>query len=210
MKVAFAHNVFDRFKTLKETINIEKSFFPESQINVACNSYKNDEFFNQISNVNINYYFETPQHKIGCVNGLILSCNMALEKEFDVLIFSHDDVRIVPKYIDVIMNHINNLFLNNFDIIYRNPEWIATDYAMMEVVFMNRKAVEKLFSNIKLLKIESEIGFYGDSISPEFWFYNIIKNRDLKPNVIRYKNDIEISEQMGYEHLNVGLRGWKD
>lgn len=210
MRIAFAHNVYDRFKTLRETINVERSFFPESQESVACNSYVNNSFLTGQENINIKYFLKTPQHKIGCVNGMMISCNMALEKDFDVLIFSHDDVRLVPKHIDVVTNHINNVFLNKYDIAYRNPQWIDIDYAMMEVVYMNRKAAEILFSNIKLLNNESEIGCYGGSISPESWFYERIKKTNLVSNAIKYNNDKEIIFQMGYEHLNVGLRGWTD
>lgn len=210
MKVAFAHNVFDRFKTLKETISAERQFFPESQVSVACNSYVNNLFLAEQENIDMKYFLSTPQHKIGCVNGLMLSCNMALEKDFDVLIFSHDDVRLVSKHLDVIKNHIDNVFFGKYDMVYRNPHWIDIDYAMMEVVFMNRKAAEALFSNIVLLKNESEIGYYGGSISPESWFYERIKKTNLITNVIKYNNDKEIVFQMGYKHLNVGLRGWTD
>jgi len=48
MKIAFAHNVFDRFKTLKETIGLERDFFPDSDVFVACNSRNNDDFFKTI------------------------------------------------------------------------------------------------------------------------------------------------------------------
>lgn len=211
MKVAFAHNVFDRFRTLKETIEVERKVFPDADIFVACNSRKNDEFFNQIENLYIKYYLETPEHKIGCVNGLLLSCNMALEKEFDVLIFSHDDVRITSG--DVLMNHVNDVYSGNTDIVYRNPQWIGENYAMMEATIMNRKAVETLFSEIVLLRSDAEIGFLGGSISPELWFYNRVNASGLNKCAIKYQANnynIEMSKQIGYEHLNIGLRGWKD
>lgn len=211
MNIVFAHNVFNRFKTLKETIDIERKFFPNSHEFIACNSQINDDFFNQLENADVKYYLETPDHKLGCVNGLILSCNMGIKEEFDVLVFSHDDIRINSKYIDIVMKHIDDIYLNNYDIIYKNPEWIGINYAMLEVVFMNKKASESLFLNTKLLGTELEIGFYYDSISPEHWFYNKIKNTDLKTNVIKqYNVDMKLSEQMGYDHLNSGSRGWTD
>ena len=220
MKVAFAHNVHDRFKTLTETINAERKFFPESDVFVAANSYVNDIAFHQQKNMTLKYFLETPQHKIGCTNGMMITCNMALEKEFDVLIFSHDDVRLKPEYFDVVMNHINSVFNNEYDIVYRNPGWLGDDIAMMEIVYMNRKAVETLFSNIVLLKDESEIGYYvcgkTNSISPEFWFYNRVKNTNLNSRVIKFgvdngeRDDEEICRDMGYFHINNGIRGWKD
>lgn len=211
MKIAFAHNVFDRFKTLKETIEVERKFFPDADIFVACNGRKNDEFFNQIENLQVKYYLETPEHKIGCVNGLMLSCNMALKKEFDVLIFSHDDVRIASY--EVLINQINDVFSGNCDIVYRNPQWIGENYAMMEATIMNRKAVETLFSEISLLRTDAEIGFFGRSISPELWFYNRVNAKTLNKRVIKYQAteyNVEMSKQIGYMHLNIGLRGWKD
>jgi hypothetical protein len=217
MKIVFAHNVYNRFKTLKETINIERSFFPDAQEFIACNSYKNDEFFSQENNLSIKYYMETPQHKIGCVNGLMLSCNMSLETDFDVLIFSHDDVRINPKSIDVVMNHITSVFENKCDLVYRNPVWYGNEYAMMEVIFMNRRAVEALFTKISLLKSESEIDKYKNgSICPELWFYKKIATTNLKSNIIKYVHsesmlyNVEMPPQVGYIHLNAGLRGWSD
>ena len=186
MKVAFAHNVFDRFKTLSETIRQEREFFPDSDVFIACNSRNNDNFFKTIKNCYVKYYTETPKHKIGCVNGLLLACNMALE---------HD-----------------------FDIVYRNPILYGNEYAMMEAVYMNRKAVEALFSKIILLKDESEIGYYLKtmSICPELWFYRRVKNSNLRVSIIKYDykylNDYNINmlSQIGFEHLNAGIRGWKD
>jgi hypothetical protein len=217
MKVAFAHNVFDRFKTLKETIGQEREFFPDSNIFVACNSRNNDDFFKTIKNCYVKYYTETPEHKIGCVNGLLLACNMVLEHDFDVLIFSHDDVRINPKYFDVVMKNISDV-QNDFDLVYRNPVSYGSEYAMMEALYMNKRAVEILFSTIKLLKDESEIGYYEKtfSICPELWFFNKVKNSNLRVNIIKYDNkylndyNIKMLSQIGFEHLNAGSRGWKD
>jgi hypothetical protein len=218
MKVAFAHNVFDRFNTLNETVTIERNVFPESDVFIACNSHVNDIFFNQIKNSFVKYYTNTPEHKIGCVNGLMLSCNMSLEKDYDILIFSHDDVRINPNYIDVINGHISDIFTGKYDLICRNANWYGNEYAMMEVIFMNRKTVEALFSNITLLKNEDEIGYYKNtrSICPECWFYKKLNDAKINSNIIEYntsspnKYNEVMSNQIGYIHLNAGIRGWKD
>ena len=71
MKVVFAHNVYDRLKTLKDTIIIEKEFFPDANISVAQNG-KRINIFQDINNFSVIYFNETP-HKIGCVNGCIIS-----------------------------------------------------------------------------------------------------------------------------------------
>jgi len=222
MKVAFAHNVYDRFKTLNETINVERKFFPEAEEFIACNSYVNDISFYGQKNLQIKYFLETPEHKIGCVNGMLLSCNMALEKDFDILIFSHDDNRINPKYFDVVMNHINRIYNSEYDVVCRNPNWLGNDILMIETVYMNRKAVETLFSNIMLLKNESEIGNYVynkgnvrvNSVSPEHWFYLKIANSGLNTNIIKFggnkRDDEEICRDIGFSHINNGIRGWKD
>lgn len=222
IKVAFAHNVYDRFKTLASTIHIERQYFPDCQQSITCNSRVNKKFFEGYENLEVKYFTETPQHKIGCTNGMLLACNMALEHDFDVLVFSHDDVVINPEFYDVVEKHINSVFTNEYDVVCRNPSWLGTDILMMEVVFMNRKAVERLFSEIKLLKNDDEIGYYKydkgkihvNSISPEHWFFKKLTETDLNINVINFgldKPDVEeISRDMGYFHLNNGKRGWKD
>lgn len=214
--IIFAHNVYTRFKTLKDTIDIERSYFPDSKIFVACNSYRNDEFFNSIPKLEYCYYLEYPQHKIACTNGLIISLKLSLIHDFDIAIFSHDDVRINPEYYLVFEKHLNSVINNEFDLIYRHPNWIEKEYSMFEAVIMNRKAVETIFKNLKLLTSEDEIPFHGFSKSPEHWFYNQLKDKDLKINVIEYsdKGNKEYNKIMGagfgFEHLNAGLRGWND
>jgi len=223
MKVSFAHNVYDRFKTLIETIGVERQYFPNCDEFIASNSFVNDLSFWSLSNIKHKYFTETPQHKIGCTNGMMLTCNMALQNDFDVLIFSHDDVRLRPDYMELVNSHINDVFTGKYDLIYRNPSWLGEDYAMMEIVYMNRKAVETLFSEITLLKDESEIPRYvyndnktnthSNSISPEHWFYKRVAATDLNANVIKFgstvKDDEEICRGMGFYHINNGTRGWK-
>lgn len=220
IKVAFAHNVYNRFKTLGDTISLERQYFPNCQQSIACNSMVNKNFFDGFENLEVKYFIETPGHKIGCTNGMLLSCNMALQHDFDVLVFSHDDVSINSKFYDVVKKHINSVFINEYDMVCRNPSWLGDNILMMEVVFMNRKAVERLFSEIKLLENIKEIGYYKhenvkeNTISPEYWFYKRLEGTDLKTNIIKFgldkPDDEEISRDMGYFHLNNGKRGWKD
>ena len=215
MKVVFAHNVYNRLKTLKETILIEKNVFPESHISVACN----DVFvniFQEINKISV-VSFNEKTHKIGCVNGLILSVQNLLNQDFDILIFSHDDVRINMEYLDVVKAHINDIITNKFDIICRKPieNW-GNNYYLMEVIYMSKKAAVDVFSELKPLSNENQISKdIKDSISPEVYLFELLNNKNLKINEVKYNhetstyNDV-LSKSMGYVHLNAGYRGWKD
>lgn len=213
MKVVFAHNVYNRLKTLKETILVEKNIFPDASISVACN----DMFINifqEITNFSIVLFDEKP-HKIGCVNGCILSIKKLLDTDFDVLIFSHDDVSINTEQLDVLMKNINYIESGEYDVICRKPiGW--EKYYMMEVFYMSKKTALMLFENIDILKSEKEIPLdFRRSVSPEVWLYNLISNKNLNILEIEYINKLEIyneqlKNQMGFNHKNAGLRGWND
>lgn len=222
MKIVFAHNVYNRLKTLKDTILIEKKIFPDAHISVA----ENDSFINifqDITNFSV-IHFNEREHKIGCVNGCILSIKQLLSTEFDVLVFSHDDVRINEKYLDVVQGHINDIVSGRYDIICRMPEEYGDNYYMMEVFFLSKKAAVEMFSNLNTLKNENEIPRdFITSISPEVWTYNLFKNSGLKINEIRFPIKIRnleeskkrnynlvLGENLGFHHLNAGHRGWID
>ena len=98
--IVFAHNVYNRLKTLKDTILVEKKYFPNSNISVACNDVFINIFYD-ITNFSV-IRFNEREHKIGCVNGCISSIKQLLNQVFDVLIFSHDDVRINERYINIL------------------------------------------------------------------------------------------------------------
>jgi len=215
MKIAFAHNVYNRLKTLRETILIEKKIFPESHVSVACN----DVFvniFQDISNFSVVSFNEKP-HKIGCVNGLILSIQNILNQDFDVLIFSHDDVRINLNNVDIVKSHINDILTNKYDVICRKPieNW-GDNYYLMEVIIMSKSAAIKLFSTLMPLSHESQISKdIKDSISPEVYLYELLNNKDLKINEVKYAHETltynnTLSNTMGFIHLNAGDRGWRD
>lgn len=218
MKIVFAHNVYNRFQTLKNTISAERNHFPDSKIAVAHNdTFKN--IFTEFNDIQFIEFGEKP-HKIGCVNGCILSIQQLMNTDFDVLIFSHDDVSIIN--INVVNKHIEDIISGKYDVICRKPlsynglTEIFGGYYMMETVYFSKNAVLKLFTDIKTLKDENEIPtpISGGSISPEVWFYKLINNKELKINEIRFDihanyND-NLSQQMGYFHKNIGLRGWND
>jgi hypothetical protein len=115
MNIVFAHNVYDRLKTLNYTILTEKSIFPDAHVSVACNgTFVN--IFKDVTNFSVIGFDEKP-HKIGCVNGCILSIQQLLNVDFDVLIFSHDDVYINKIYLDVFYKNIDDILNKKYDII---------------------------------------------------------------------------------------------
>jgi len=213
--IVFAHNVYNRLKTLKDTILVEKKYFPNSNISVACNDVFINIFYD-ITNFSV-IRFNEREHKIGCVNGCISSIKQLLNQVFDVLIFSHDDVRINERYINIVEEHINSIIENKYDCICRKPlNGYGDDYYLMEVFYISKEAAVKIFSNLNTINNESEIPTdIRGSISPEVFLFQNINKFNLKINEIKYvHNDNDYNEilgkTMGYEHLNAGNRGWID
>lgn len=216
MKIAFCHNIYDRVKTLGHTISIEKELFSDIIISVA---YNNKIIENEIinnKNINKSVYFEQESHKIGCVNGLILSIQQILDQDFDIVIFSHDDVYINKYYNDVFNKNISDIYLGNYDVICRSPEKLG-NYIMMESIFFSKKTVLKLFNNIKTLSNENEIDRdIRGSLSPEVWLSNLInKYDDLNKKIIKYNHEDPeynkiLGETLSFFHRNIGMRGWQE
>ncbi len=213
MNITFCHNVYNRLNTLKDTIIVEKNIYPNANISVAYN----DRFINIFQNIS-NFsaiHFNEREHKIGCVNGCILSIKEMLNKDFDVLIFSHDDVRINMNYIDVFKSHIDNIISGKYDIICRKAENFG-DYYMMECFYLSKKAAIDIFSDLKILKNENEIPVdYRGSYSPEVWLFHLFSNKNLKINEIKHINELNnynktLGLQLGFYHHRAGERGWKE
>ncbi len=220
MKTAFAHNVYDRFITLKNTVDIENRLFPDSDVSIACNSgLVLGGIFREYSNIRAVNFNEKP-HKIGCVNGCILSIRQLLENDFDVLIFSHDDVSINEAYVDIVKQNINSVANGEFDAICRVPEnrELGVQYYMMEVFFVSKKVAVDLFKNAGTFTDEKAIPKdKRGSISPEVWLFNQFNGRGLKIKENVFNNEITnnnyneiLGHQMGYYHKNIGIRGWGD
>jgi hypothetical protein len=222
MKIVFAHNVHNRLNTLKDTVLIEKKIFPDADVCVAYNDVLIN-IFQDITNFNL-IHFNQREHKIGCVNGCILSIKELLKVDFDVLIFSHDDVRINENMINVFQNHINDIESGKYDIVCRMPEEFGDNYYMMEVFYISKKAALQIFENLFPLNNENEIPLdLHNRISPEVWTYNLFTKSGLKINEIRFKLKVKnkedsqkneynlvLGQNLGYYHLNAGKRGWKD
>jgi len=213
MNVVFAHNVYNRLVTLRDTITIEKKLFPQSKVSVAYNdSFIN--IFNELTDIEFIKFNEKP-HKVGCVNGSILSIQNLLQYDFDVLIFSHDDVYINEENLDVVNNHIISITSGEFDAVCRTPRGWG-NYSMMEIFYISKKAAIKLFQDLVRFSDDFQIPVDSrNSPSPEVWLYNILHSKDLKINEIIFESrlsdyNIQLSQQMGYLHKNYGLRGWRD
>lgn len=214
MKIVFAHNVYNRYKTLLDTIKIENQHFNDTYFSIAHNTTfdKNGVDFDVIKNINFNY-FSTTEHKIGCVNGLILSIKELLKYDFDVLIFSHDDVRLTD--INTVKSNISLLINDKFDIIYRNPIEYGEKYAMLECIYFSKKSAEKIFFDLNLYPSNYDIPVdCRNSNSPEVWLYNKINELNFNTYVYKFNNNmnynIELNKTMGYIHINAGIRGWID
>jgi len=216
MKLAFAHNVYNRPKTLNETIRIERELYPDSTISVAYNNRIIENHF--LSGVKYIYYPEE-SHKIGCTNGFIHSIRNLMDESFDCLIFTHDDVRISNP--SVFEQNLELIIRKGYDVVVRTPaqdfDRNTYKYVMMEAIFLSSKGVSTLFTNLEPFKNEWDIDKDNrNSISPEIWLGNLIYDKGL--TILLYKDksvpaegyNNELSNSLGFTHLNPGIRGWND
>lgn len=222
MKIGFSHNVHDRPKTLAKTISVERTLFPDANICVAYNTLAFEKDFKLFDNLNVDFiYFEQQQHKIGCTNGAYHSITSLFKYEPDVIVFSHDDVMItnVPSF----RKNLENIFLKKNDFIGRTPNNapdIGQKYIMMEAMFFSNKGAKTIYKNFKPFIDENNIEKdLRGSISPEVNMYNLVERTSLEINVYQFmyhhysdpkKYNESLNNDMGYTHLNIGIRGWKE
>lgn len=221
MKILFAHNVYNRHKTLRETIKMEKLHFRDSISIIGYNAESPVNDLRGFENIEL-VKFEGLTHKIGCTNGCIATIKAALKHSPDVIIFSHDDVSInsssegalaaFTKNVDLISN-------GQYDAICRKPLPITSfgdSYYLMECFFISKKGAENTFGKIDLYKNESNISKDSrGSISPEVFLYETMNNKNLNILEKTYIHTLDnynntLSELMGFTHKNAGDRGWKD
>jgi hypothetical protein len=218
MKLLFCHNVHLRYKTLYDTIRIEKKLFPDSECIVAYNNEMPPREFDEFDGITFTPY-NGLTHKIGCANGCITSIQEALESNPDVIVFSHDDVFISEKHLEIFNDRIKMIVDGKSDFICRLPSTkeltfpYGENYYMMECFFISGKAAKQTFGNLKLYNNEEEITRdVRGSISPEAMLYEVTKNIERK-HVIIYDHKLEgynetLESLMGHHHLNAGIRGW--
>jgi hypothetical protein len=218
MKVIFAHNVFDRPKTLLATIKKEKELFPDAKVCVAYNNAEISKSFHEFQGLNVDFiYFNQKYHKIGCTNGAFHSIYMAIKNSPDIIVFSHDDVYLSNP--NVFVKNISEI-KQGCDFIGRVPgnlPDIGKEYVMMETMYFSLDGAKKIYENFKPFSFEDEIERdLRGSISPEVNMYNLVKNLERK-KLIEYEhgNDPDhynkvLDEILGYTHLNIGKRAWKE
>lgn len=221
MDIVFVHNVYNRPKTLIKTMIKEKSYYPNSKIVVAYNSkihikpkmFKHLDFFNDIEFV----FFPQDTHKIGCTNGFILGLKTAKKYDSKVVVFSHDDVFISKKHFKVFKNNIELIISGKYDVICRTPEHnYGNNYYMMEGIFMNKVKIDNIIDGVKIYQKENQIPKdIRGSISPEVFLFRLFNNANLNIKTTKYDNYSKnyndlLGQMMGFHHLNIGKRGWKE
>lgn len=218
MNIVFAHNVYTRFQTLYENIQMEKKLFPTSQSIVGYNADNPADFLKEFSNVEL-IKFQGITHKIGCTNGCITTIQAAIKYEPDVIIFSHDDVRINPAYHNIVLSNIEKITSGKFDAICRKPlpvEVYGQEYYMMEVFFLSKRGAIDAFKNRSIFIDENLIPKdKRGSVSPEVFLYQALHDKKLKIEELGYTHTIDnynntLASQLGFVHKNAGQRGWND
>lgn len=219
MRIVFAHNVYNRFKTLEYTVRTEKLMFPDSHSVIAYNVESPNEIlkFDKVELIK----FNGVTHKIGCTNGCITAIKGALAYEPDVIVFSHDDVMLNPTQhaIASFMENINHIVSGIYDVICRKPlptTAFGDKYYLMECFFISKKAAEETFGTLDEYRREEDISRDArGSISPEVFMYETLNNKNLKILEKTYIHTLDnynntLSDLMGFIHKNAGDRGWID
>jgi hypothetical protein len=219
MKLAFVHNVHSRYQSLEYNVNLHSKYFPSADTYIMYNlkSYEDTALYLD-PNIKSKYFSDT-EHKLGCTNGFILGIKETLRKEYDVVIFAHDDVYINEPYIDVIQDKIKLIHSYPYNFIARRPvtsghyNIYGKEYIMMESIYLNGNYVKESFPHLKPLLSEEEIKKdKKNSISPEAHLYSLLGKNGL---IIDYEHKTEdynkiLGETLGFYHKNAGTRGWND
>jgi len=197
---------------------MEKKMFPDSQCVIGYNVDSPAETLKEFQNIE---YLKFPgtTHKIGCSNGCIATINAALKYDPDVIVFSHDDVRINPSFKDTVISNLTKIASGEYDAICRKPLPVdvhGLEYYMMEVFCISKKAATLAFKDRSFFITELTIPRdLRGSISPEVFLYQVLQKKGLKIQEKEYFHTIErynetLSSQFGFVHKNVGQRGWED
>lgn len=221
MKVFFAHNSHNRPKTLINTVNIEKKYFSESEffLSVTKNGTITNEVIGSIEKVTI-LPTDGNTWQLGCVNCFYSSVSKICENYDDgIIIFSHDDVYL--KNYDIVRGNIDVMIKNDLSYIVRRPDnFYGGNYFMMEALYLNIKHVKKVFTPHSSFLINSESLIPKDIRnyhSAEVWLYEKLSGlqNGLIIDYLHFNNTLEninnnLTENLGYEHINLGQNGWKE
>lgn len=216
MRIVFCHNVYVRYRTLHETLKVEKELFPNSYSVVAYNDIPPPDHM-KIPKVDyISFHGKT--HKIGCTNGCITAIKGALAYNPDIVVFSHDDVMLNKENLEVFNKHVSTVYNKKYDAICRIPgnNLYGSNYYMMECFIMSGNAARTCFTDKRLYDDENRIvRDVRGSISPEVFLYDTLNDADLKILALEYEHKLEgynetLEKIMGFTHINAGERGWHD
>lgn len=221
MDIFFAHNSHNRPKTLINTVNAEKNVFPNAKffLSVTQNGTITESVIGQQENVTT-----IPTNgngwQLGCINCFYSSISKICETYDDgIIIFSHDDVYL--KDSDVVKANIALMIEQDLSYIVRRPDkYYGENYFMMEVVYLNIKHVKKMFTPYDDFFIKNPLMIPKDVHnyhSAEVWLFD--KLNEIKNGLIidysHYNNTLvninnNLTEKLGYEHINLGQNGWKE
>ena len=219
MKLAFLHNVYNRYPTLEYNVNLHSKYFPSADTYIMYNLKSYEDTALYLDPKIKSKYFSNTEHKLGCMNGFIFGIKETLNKEYDVVIFSHDDVYINEPYIDVIQDKIQLIYSNSYSFIGRRPltdghhNTYGKDYLMMESLYLNGNYTKESFPHLKPLTSEKEMKKdKRNNISPESHLHFLLDSNGL---IINYDHKLEdynktLGETLGFYHKNAGARGWND
>jgi hypothetical protein len=222
VNIIFAHNSHNRPKTLINTINEEKKYFPNSifYLSVTKNGTINEEIINDTKNL-IVIPTDGNSWQLGCINCFYSSISKICEDYDDgIIIFSHDDVYLTN--IDVVKDNIQLMINENIPFIVRRPDILnfGENYYMMEVVFLNLKHIKKIFTPYDTFFIKEESLIPRDKnnySSAEVWLYeklNSLKNGLIinYPHCFLTIEEINnnLTKNLGYKHINLGQNGWNE
>ena len=221
MKIFFAHNSHNRPKTLKNTVKIEKDFFPDSEcfLSLTENGGIDQFYFSDLVNTKTYKTFGNTW-QLGCVNSFYSLISKICETEEDgIIIFSHDDVFM--KDHNIVTSNINKMIDDDISFIVRRPStFFGDNYYMMEVVYLRISHIKEFFTpfNNSLFIHESSITKdKNNTTSAEAWLHS--KIGDSKNGlVIEYTHHGSSNEEinnnlihnLGYEHINLSKTGWRE
>lgn len=218
MKLAFVHNVHNRYQTLEYNVNLHSKYFPSADTYIMYNLKSYEDTALYLDSKIKSKYFPNTEHKLGCMNGFIFGIKETLNKEYDVVIFSHDDVYINESYIDVVQDKIQLIYSNSYSFIGRRPltngnyNIFGKDYLMMECLYLHGNYVKESFSPLKPLSSEKQLIDSKNRISPEWYLYTLLDSNGL---IIDYDHKLKdynetFGKTLGFYHKNAGERGWTD
>lgn len=205
MNIAFCHNVYSRKKTLMNTIEIERKFFPDCKQYVACNGQLKFDSDIEVS------YFKNQGHKLGSLNGCIRSIQMAVKNSPDVIVFTHDDVYI--NNIEVFKHNISKL--EKYSFIGRRALWMEKHLVPIYIMMLSFMASIEFFDVFLEMKIARSLNDLpthdNGAICPECYFGKYINGSTLEKLIYGFNKDYDpnATDELGFKHIT-GTRGWSD